>query len=241
MRAPLVPIDWPSIYFKNAVRQPLPKRMAQCTPDMKAAIAKASAALEAAGGKLFLSDLFRSYEMQTQANLDFVQKRKKAFSPPAGGSLHEAGRAFDLDLDSLGVTLARFWKLAAPAGLVPIIAAPTAGVSESWHFECRGSHQLVYDYYKAGKGTNFDKPYKAMAASAIVSVGIKVDKFGASQDEAFVQSGLIRLGGDIGNIDGAIGQRSRKALTALGIDQSSLAASVAGVGAALKAKFPAEY
>ncbi len=241
MTAPLIPIDWPSIYFKGAARQSLPKRMAQCTPDMKAAIAKASAAVVAEGGKLILSDLFRSYEMQTQANKDFVTKKKKAFSPPAGGSLHEAGRAFDLDLGAIHVTLARFWVLAGTAGLVPIIAKPTSGVSESWHFECRGSHQLVYDYYKAGKGTNFDSPYKAMAASAICSVGIKVDKFGGNQDAAYIQSGLVRLGADIGNIDGAIGTRTKAALAALGISQASSAATVAGVDAALAAKFPAEY
>lgn len=241
MKAPLVPIDWPSIYFQGTTRLPLPKRMAQCAPDMTKAIAAASASLQAEGGKLYLSDLFRSYEMQKQANQDFVTGKKKAFSPPPGGSLHEAGRAFDLDLGAIKVTLARFWELAAKAGLVPIIDKPTSGVSESWHFECRGSHQLVYDYYKARKATNFDSPYKAMAASAIVSVGIRVDKFGDNQDAAYVQSGLIRLGATIGAIDGAIGANTKKALTALGIDQSSTAAAVAGIGAALKAKFPAEY
>lgn len=241
MKAPLVPIDWPSIYFKGSTRQPLPKRMAQCTPDMKAAIAAAAAAVEAEGGKLILSDLFRSYEMQTEAHNDFVTGKKKAFSPPAGGSLHEAGRAFDLDLEAIHVPLARFWVLAAKAALVPIIAKPVSGAKESWHFECRGSHQLVYDYYQAGKGGNFGDPYTAMAASAIVSVGIKVDKFGANQDAAFIQSGLIRLGQDIGSMDGAIGTNSKRGLDALGIDKSSTAAMVAGIDAALKAKFPAEY
>jgi D-alanyl-D-alanine dipeptidase len=241
MAAPLIPIDWPSIYLKAGARQPLPKRMAQCTPDMKQAIADASAAVEAEGGKLILSDLFRSYEMQAGAHNDFVTGKKTAFSPPPGGSLHEAGRAYDMDLAAIKVSLARFWVLAGAAGLVPIIAKPTSGVSESWHFERRGSHQLVYDYYKAGKGTNFDSPYKAMAASAIVSVGIKVDKFGANQDAAYVQSGLIRLGADIGNIDGAIGKRSKQALTDLGISQASVAAMVAGIDAVLKAKFPKEF
>ncbi len=244
MKAPLVPISWPSIYFSGGTRAPLPKRMAQCTPDMKAAISAAAGALAPLGGKLILSDLFRSYEEQAKAHQDFVTGKKSANSPAPGGSLHQAGRAFDLDLEAIHVTLAAFWELAAPVGLVPIIDKPISGVDESWHFECRGSHQRVYDYYKAGKATNFEgkgQAYKAMAASAIVSVGIRVDKFGANQDAAFIQSGLIRLGQDIGNLDGAIGAGTRRGLAALGIAEGPIAAMVASVDAALKAKFPAEY
>ena len=242
MKTPLVPIDWPSIYAgKTGPNGPLPQRMAQCTPDMKAAIQAVSAALQAKGGKLILSDLFRSYQMQYDAHQDFVTGRKKANSPPPGGSLHEAGRAFDMDLGKIHISLADFWKLAAPIGLVPIIDQPVSGVSESWHFECRGSHQRVYDYYKAGKGGNFDKPYKAMAASAIPSVGVKVDMFGANQDAAYVQSGLIRLGDTIGNMDGAIGANTKNALAARDIPAAPIAAAVAGIDAALKAKFPGEF
>jgi hypothetical protein len=41
--------------------------------------------------------------MQLQSHLDWKTGKKSAFSPPPGGSLHEAGRALDLDLDSLGM------------------------------------------------------------------------------------------------------------------------------------------
>ena len=242
MKTPLVPIDWPSIYpGKDGAKAPLPARMAQCTPDMKAAIKAAAAALEGKGGKLILSDLFRSYQMQYDAHQDFVTGRKKANSPPPGGSLHEAGRACDMDLGAIHISLADFWTLVAPIGLVPIIDKPKSGVSESWHFECRGSHQRVYDYYRAGKGKNFDKPYKAMAASAIVSVGVKVDRFGANQDAAYVQSGLIRLGDAIGDMDGAIGKNTKAALAARGIPAEPIAAAVAGIDQALKANFPGEF
>ena len=54
--------------------------------------------LQAQGGKLELSDLFRSYDMQLQAHLDYTSGKKKAFSPPPGSSMHESGRAFDVDL-----------------------------------------------------------------------------------------------------------------------------------------------
>lgn len=241
MKTPLISIAWPSIYKKDGKATDLPTRMAKCTPDMKTAIEKAGAALAGKGGRLVLSDLFRSYEMQAAAHDDFVKGRKKAFSPAPGGSFHEAGRAFDLDLSTLKISLADFWALVKPIGLVPIIDTPDPKKSESWHFECRGSHQLVSDYYKAGKGKNFDSPYKAAAASAICSIGVKVDKFGANQDAAYVQSGLIRLGADIGNLDADIGQRTRAALAARGIKGSTVAEWVAGVGAALKAKFPAEF
>ena len=113
MSAPLSDVTITSMY-KNSdgQRVPLPKRLAQCTPDMEAAIRAVSAELEQHGGRLFLSDLFRSFDMRLQSHMDFVNGKKKAFSPPPGGSLHEAGRALDLDLDSLGMKLSEFWDLA---------------------------------------------------------------------------------------------------------------------------------
>ena len=89
---PLVPINIASIY--NGL---LPHRLAQCTPDTKAAIEAVARDLSGMGFGIRLSDLFRSHDQQAQAHADFVEGRKKAFSPPPGGSLHEAGRAMDID------------------------------------------------------------------------------------------------------------------------------------------------
>jgi len=206
---PLVSIDVESIYKnKQGKRVSLPPRMAHCTPDMKAAIRAVSTELTNRGGHLFLSDLFRSYEMQLQSHLDFVNKKKSAFSPPPGGSMHEAGRALDLDLESLEISLADFWPIAKANGLFPIVSRPDSTLKESWHFDCRGSHDRVYRYYDAGKGTNM-KPYQAMSASAILSVEIKVDRFGPNQQAAAIQSALIRLGQELGNIDGSLGRSLR--------------------------------
>jgi D-alanyl-D-alanine dipeptidase len=242
MTAPLNEITITSVYKNNAgQRLPLPKRMAHCTPDMEAALRAVSAELMQHGGRLFLSDLFRSYDMQLQSHMDFVNGKKKAFSPPPGGSLHEAGRALDLDLDNLGIKLADFWELARPHGLLPIIDKPTAGVSESWHFDCRGSHQIVYDYYKSGKGDNFKKPYAAMAASAILAIGVKVDKFGQNQTAAAIQSALIRLGQDLGNIDGSLGTKTRKALDAVGVPFTDLSPMLTALEGLLRQRFPQEY
>lgn len=241
MKTPLVEIVTPSIYKADGTRLMLPTRMARCTADTKAAIMATAEDLGVRGGRLYLSDLFRSYDMQLGSHLDWKSGKKKAYSPPPGGSLHEAGRAFDLDLAAIKIPLADFWTIASKHGLVPIIAQPKSGASESWHFECRGSHALVYDHYKAGKGTNFAKPYMAMAASAIVSVGVKLDRFGNGQDAAYVQSGLIRLGSDIGNIDGAIGPKTRKGLADRQIAFGAVEEMVAAIDAALEQRFPEEF
>lgn len=241
MSTPLLSITFPSTYFDDGRRISLPRRMAHATPDMFATMQSVAAALEDRGGKLFLSDLFRSYDMQLQSHLDWKNGRKKAFSPPPGGSLHEAGRAFDLDLESLNIKLSDFWVIARAHGLSPIISEPVSGVSESWHFDCRGSHDLIYQYYKSGKGRNFEKPYQAMAASAILSIGVKVDKFKDNQAAAAVQSAVIRLGQNIGDMDGSIGERSRAGLTALGIPVSTPEAMLPALEAQLKAKFPKEF
>lgn len=242
MPTPLLDVTITSIYLTNGERMPLPKRMARATPDMKAALQKVGAALEGQSGHLYLSDLFRSYEMQLQSHLDWKTRKKKAFSPAPGGSLHEAGRALDLDLESLGIKLKDFWPIGREHGLFPIIKAPTAGVSESWHFDCRGSHDLVYQYYKNGKGNNFDKPYVAMAASAILSIGVQVDKFGETQKEAAaLQSALIRLGHDIGNMDGGIGTRTKAALSAAGVPLADTQTMLTALEGQLAAKFPAEF
>jgi hypothetical protein len=241
MTAPLSEITITSIYKnRDGQRVPLPKRMAQCTPDMEAAIRAVSADLEQRGGRLFLSDLFRSFDMQLQSHMDFVNGKKTAFSPPPGGSLHEAGRALDLDVDNLGMKLSEFWDLARPHGLLPIIDKPIAGVSESWHFDCRGSHQIVYDYYKAGKGTNF-KPYAATAASAILAIGVQVEKFGSNQAAAAIQSALIRLGQTIGDIDGSIGKKSRAGLDAVGVPFGDLQTMLTMLEGLLRQEFPQEY
>ena len=241
MNTPLIDISIASIYKKNGIRVMLPSRMAKCTPDTYNALMRLSAKLELAGGKLYLSDLFRSYDMQLQAHLDYKNKKKSAYSPPPGGSLHEAGRSFDLDLSALQISLQEFWDFAAEEEVSPIIAQPNSKASEAWHFDCRGSHDVVYRYYSAGKGNNFSRPYAAMAASAILTIGQSVDFFEKRQTEATIQAGLIRLGHEIGNMDGYIGDRTRKALQAAGIAQGTLADTLAAVESLLQHKFPAEF
>lgn len=243
MKTPLIAIDILSVY-KNRMgdKVPLPVRMARCTPDTYQAIFSIARELAAKGGRLILSDLFRSYEMQTQAHADYVTGRKKAYSPAPGGSFHEAGRGFDLDLKAIKIPLAEFWEIARKYGVVPIIAEPKPTLLEAWHFDCPGSHQLVYDYYAAGNGKNM-KPYTAAAASAILSIGVNVDTFGEHQQQAAIQSCLIRLGKTIGNIDGLIGHRTQQALAETGIEISldKPDRMLAQIENLVQQKFPGEF
>lgn len=243
MKSPLLPIDIISIY-KNRLGDllPLPVRMAKCTPDTHTAIFNIATDLAKKGGKLILSDLFRSYDMQAQSHQDFIAGRKKAFSPAPGGSFHEAGRAFDMDLNAMKIPLEDFWKIAAKHGVTPIIAQPKPRQSEAWHFDCRGSHQVVYQYYADKNGTNF-KPYTAAAASGILSIGVHVDAFGDNQKQAAIQSCLIRLGKIIGNIDGQIGRKTHKALDEVGVpfDLNNIDGMLIEVEHLVQQKFPAEF
>ena len=243
MKSPLQKIDILSIYEnKMGDRVPLPERMAKCTPDTYLAILNIAQELKNKNGKLVLSDLFRSYEMQAQSHQDYKSGKKKAFSPPPGGSFHEAGRAFDLDLSSIKIPLEDFWKIASKYGVLPIIPEPKKTVSEAWHFDCRGSHQIVYEYYDKGKGKNF-KPYTAAASSAILAIGVHVDAFANNQKQAALQSGLIRLGKEIGNIDGQIGKNTQKGLEELGIifDQNNIDSMLIQVENLIQQKFPDEF
>lgn len=61
-------------------------------PLIQSALQGISDDLRNAGGRLVLSDLFRSYDMQLQAHLDWKIGKKRAYSHPPRGSLHEAGR-----------------------------------------------------------------------------------------------------------------------------------------------------
>ncbi|MCL5744833.1 MAG: D-alanyl-D-alanine carboxypeptidase family protein [Acidobacteria bacterium] len=230
---PLVAVKVTSIY-KNA---PLPGRMALATPDMGAALDKVVRDLRTLGHDLRLSDMFRSYEMQWQAHQDYATRKKKAYSPPPGGSMHEGGRAIDIDLSSMGVPLSKFWEIAKAHGFSPIIDKPEASRSEAWHFDCRGSHNAVYEYVRSGKAGAAMPPYTQMASSAIAAIGVELDAV-HDQDVAFLQSSLIRLGLDPGRIDGVMGDRTTGALKEAGASPDDPAGALCAL---LKEKFPLEF
>jgi hypothetical protein len=227
---PLVTVTVPSVYENG----PLPKALAKCSRDTAVALEGVIQDLRSLGHELRLSDMFRSYAMQKNAHEDYLQKRKKAYSPPPGSSMHEAGRAVDIDLSSMGVDLKRFWEIARARGFYPIIDAPEISRSEAWHFDCRGSHQGVYEYVRAGRAGAAMAPYTQMAQSAILALGVPLEKV-PDQDVAFVQAGLIRLGLDPGRIDGILGVRTEAALKDAGVAGPDLAGALSQ---RLKEKFP---
>lgn len=240
MKTPLTNIPILSIYpVDNPQKVPLPAKMARCTPDTYNAIKALEADLKNKGGKLILSDLFRSYDMQLQAHLDYTSGKKKAYSPPPGGSMHEAGRAMDIDLSKIGVPLSEFWTMAEVHGFYPIINTPDSKLKEAWHFDRRGSHHIVYEYYQNGNAHNMS-PYTAMSVSGILSIGVSVDRFKGKEDAAFIQSGLIRLGYNIGPIDGNIGHKTNTAIMQEGLDPlcQNLVMEIEN---RLQIKFPEEY
>jgi hypothetical protein len=256
MRTPTVTADVLSIYKVAGIRVILPDHLNKPTPDMRDAIVAIRDEVRARGRDLVLSDLFRTHDMQLQAALHYQAQldagvKDPPFSPMPVGSMHEAGRAFDLSLADLKLTtkkndpnpffLKDFWDIAAKFGVVPIINKPDdSSVNEAWHFDCPGSHQIVRDYYAAKKATGF-VPYKAMAISGVLALGLPVDDFKDRQKEAAMQSGLIRLGFELGPIDGFIGVKTRGALEQAGITFTTVEETLQAVEDQLQLKFPGEY
>lgn len=203
----IVPVNIKSCYKKNGQYVNLPSRMAVCVPEFKDAIQAIAAEVNALGGDFRLSDLFRSYDMQLQAHLDYKNGKKTAYSPPPGGSFHEAGRAFDVDLAGLrplggGNTYLRvFWGIAAKYGVVPIIGEPNPQRSEAWHFECRGEFQRIRD----------SLGYSQAVKAAILDIGADVDDF-KDDEAAWVQAQLTAAGWNIGSIDGLLGKKTKAAI-----------------------------
>lgn len=239
---PLVPLHIASIYTRNGAPAPLPARMAWCAPDLRDALLALDAEVARRGGALRLSDLFRSAEMQDRAHADWKSGRKRAFSPPAGQSLHEAGRAFDLDLAALRMPLSEFWRLAAPHGVVPIIETPCATSLEAWHFERPGSHARVRDYCAApGNAVRGAPARRVMVESALLALGLRVPRLGGCQREGLVQTALIRLGASPGPVDGIVGRRTRAALEMFGLEWADPADTVRMLEHLLRARFPEEH
>ena len=224
----IVTITFQSTYKNSQGFAPLNERMAKCTPDTKDALMGLRGRVEAAGGALRVSDLFRSAAAQNEAH-----KNKPTLSPPAGQSWHETGRAFDIDLNALKpLTLAEFWLLARGVGVTPIIPQPNAGAAEAWHFERRGSHAII-----AGRLGN-----RAGVESALLAIGLHVMRIGTRQVEARIQAGLHRLGADPGRLDGAIGPKTRAALEYAGFPEWRNAELMAHeVDDRLREQFPEEH
>jgi hypothetical protein len=113
---------------------PLPQRMARLVEPAANALALALKEINESGGTLYCSDCYRSTEDQAKAHMDYVTHRKSAYSPPAGGSMHEAARAIDIDVGNTLIGLAKTKVILRKYGWIGI--ADTG--SECWHHDWRG-------------------------------------------------------------------------------------------------------
>jgi hypothetical protein len=170
--------------------------MAWLQPHAAAALMELMQKLETAGGKLYLSDCFRSSLDQAKAHIDYLSfccgnsgqighliskfpelksykpRPKRAFSPPPGGSFHEAGLAIDIDASfaRLGVDQNRFAEIAWDCGWRDIVHKnfgnpKLVDVREEWHWECLGPRWS--EFFASQDKVAPMTAYKATAFAAI--------------------------------------------------------------------------
>lgn len=196
-------------------------------------VADALAALCAECPWLRVTELWRSYDAQAQARARYEAwdragrpargsagwdgaRMKDAFVAAPGRSMHNAGRAIDVWVDTLAKHygpddyLDEFWAVARRHGFVPVIDEPREGASESWHFD----HPGPWRYVRSARG------YETMALCAALVVGEA--GAGVQTTARVVQAHLLRLGDDVGHPDGLVGPRTRAALERRGLATLSL-------------------
>lgn len=116
------------------------------------------------GGKLRVTDMFRTWNMQAQAHQDYITGKKKALSPPPGESFHGAARSTDWDIALIDETLNPigvgkkgfdlFWEIYNDLGFTGVLVnryRPDRNATEAWHIDFMGSFKALYDRqgYKA--------------------------------------------------------------------------------------------
>lgn len=202
-------IEIESIYKdKNGNRLLLPSRMAQLVDRAADSLEYMIRDVSIMGGKLYISDAFRSYADQKKAHDDYISGKKKAFSPPPGHSYHEAGRAIDIDLESLGISLMHFWEICKNRGWNPVIRSPDPTVSEAWHFE-------FLDHWNKISKNDYKQTKRCAVLECYVENSIK--PLNLSDSFLLVQGYLKILDMYMGALDGIPGKMTKKAIAAYNI------------------------
>lgn len=197
----VVVVRVPGIYGTKG--DPLPRRMARLVRPAALALQKVYDDVVSEGGHLFLSDMFRSAADQQKAHEDWKTGRKTAFSPPAGGSVHESGRAIDIDAFDTGIGHKRVRELLNRHGWVCIVETLTG--AECWHYEFRQQFEQVRE--KQG--------YPAMARAMIEAIGNSVGTTASSAaagDVRWLQESLNLLLGTTITVDGTFEETTRSAV-----------------------------
>jgi hypothetical protein len=187
------------------------------TPDTNQALQKLNLQIQLQGGTLFVSDMFRSWDVQAKAYNDWIAGRRDDYAAPPGQSFHMAGRAIDIDTANLSFAgkkkadwLKIFWSIALPIGWAPIISKPDAGLSESWHFQFLGKDWA----HLVGKSADGE-----IAKCAILDAGLW-DSKDPLLSVLFLQSQCNRLSERPGcppvlRVDGDLGPKTKAFISAL--------------------------
>lgn len=159
-----------------------------------------------------------------QGSRDFdTATMKTAFAARPYESNHQWGGALDFDVEALDFPglepeqqLPRFWQLARPLGFRPIIAAPHVHQSESWHFDCYGPLQRVFDGFEDANLAGVSS-YAQTALAGCVLAGLYK---GSLPNERLVQARLLAAGFFCGPVDGIVGPRTLEALWKAGVAEA---------------------
>lgn len=218
----------------------LPKRLALLAEDAAAALSRAQLSFETKNALFRLTDAYRDPNEQARAHNDWRTGKKKAYSPPAGYSMHEAGRAIDVDLAVL-IHLASVPKgytmmpenevrdLLQNHGWVPIANQGNphkVDVKESWHFEFRGQFRKTYNE-ELSRTKDHSKAYRAMAKAAIADVRsgatVLILKRGSKGQEVRLLQEALHV-----PIDGVFGEKTEAAVIKFQVSHGLKADGIVG-------------
>ena len=192
----------PGIYGRKG--DPLPARMAKLVRPAAESLQQVYQQVVAEGGHLYISDMFRSAAEQQRAHEDWKSGRKSAYSPPSCSSVHEAGRAIDIDAFDTGIGHKRMRQILKSFGWIEITDSLTG--AECWHYEFRESR---WEEYKRANG------YPAMSRAMKEEIGNLVSLPAAKKiekDTRWLQTALNTTLGLSLEVDGIFGETTRAAV-----------------------------
>lgn len=151
---------------KNKV--PLSEDKAFLQKDAAASLYSANIQVIETGGRLYISSMWRSAQEQFKNWLDYQLGRKASYSPPPGCSMHECGRAIDIDTrsDQLKLSHERVREILKTNGWVSPVELGQPGDS---HYEYRGT-SLSKVIITSG--------YKLMVEKAFEEIKYKSHRYG---------------------------------------------------------------
>ena len=200
----VVKLRVPGIYGTKG--NPLPARMAKLVRPAAVALRKVYADVVAEGGHLYISDMFRSFAEQQKAHEDWKTGKKTAYSPPACNSVHESGRAMDIDAFDTGIGHKRVRQILLAHGWINIVDTLTG--AECWHYEFR---EEKFEAIRKAQGYEAMAREMKKAIGNVAGVGI-AEK--AKGEVKTLQAGLNEVMAAKLTVDGFYGAATKAAVSA---------------------------